>query len=159
MPNRIGDDAFAYYVSLGADRSYEQVAKFCGVGKRSVVRHAAKDRWTERLRKIEEDAKVRADARLATELEEMQVRHAKLLRGLAARAAKAIAEFPLRTAMEGAKAVEIVVKLERLIAGQASEKTHVSVESATRAEFERYLEPAKGSPEDDGEVDDGSDEW
>lgn len=158
MTGHVGEDAFAYYVSLGADRSYDQVAKFLGVNKRTVTRAAARQSWTERLNKIEADARIRADARLASEVEEMQVRHAKMLRGLAARAAKAIAEYPLRSAIEGAKVAEMVIKLERLVLGQSTEKTAVSVEAATKQEFEKFIAPAKGSPEDDGEPD-GPDEW
>lgn len=156
--HRIPEDAFAYYVGLGVERSYEQVAKYCKVNKRTVVREAGRQHWTERLKKIEDDARVRADARLAVELEEMQVRHAKLLRALAARAAKAIADHPLRSAMEGARVVELVIKMERVALGQAAERSQVSVEAATRQEFERFIVPAKGSAEDDGEVD-GDDEW
>ena len=162
MSNRIGPDAFAYYTSLGPDRSYEQVAKFCGVSKRSVARAAARENWTPRLAKIEADAQARSDARLADELEDMQTRHTRLLRAMAARAAKAIAEYPLRSCLEGAKVAEMVIKLERVIAGQVAERTSVSVEAETRQQFERFLAPAKGSPEDDSELDgepDGDEDW
>ena len=99
MTRRIPEDAFAFYVALGADRSYQRVADHFDVSKRGIINVAERENWSERLTAIEESARTRLDERLSETLEEMQARHLKLLRGMAGRAAKAIQEFPLTTGM------------------------------------------------------------
>ena len=47
MSGRIPPDALEYYVSLGADRSYEKVADHYGVSKRAVTKLAVRQRWQE----------------------------------------------------------------------------------------------------------------
>jgi hypothetical protein len=139
MAPRIPGNAFELYVGLGPDRSYQQVADQLGVNKRSVTKLAKRQRWAERVAKIEREAQERVDAKLTDELEEMKLRHRKLLKAITARAAKAITELPLATGMEGVRAAEAAIKLERLIAGQASERTELSVEEITRREMRSFL--------------------
>jgi len=126
MSHKIPDDAFAYYVSLQEERSYEAVAKFYGVSRRAVTKAAARENWSERLEKIERDARERADKKLAEAVSEVHMRHRKMLQGMAGRAVKAIAEYPLTSGMEGMRAAEIVIKLERLIAGEPTERVDVA---------------------------------
>ena len=151
MTNRIPDDAFEYYVSLGPDRSYQSVADHYEVTKRGVVKAAARDGWTSRLEAIEQETRERLDKRIGDSLEEMRARHIKLLRAVASRAAKAIQEFPLTSGMEGVKAAETVIKLERIIAGEPSERTGLTVEQVTRQEIDMLL-ARDDEPED---VEDG----
>jgi hypothetical protein len=47
--SRLSKEAFEYYVGLGADRSYQAVARHYGTSKRSVATLAKKERWQERL--------------------------------------------------------------------------------------------------------------
>ena len=46
MSGKILSDAFEYYVALGPGRSYRTVAERCGVTKRAVTKHAAREGWT-----------------------------------------------------------------------------------------------------------------
>ena len=145
MTQRIPSGAFGYYVSLGEERSYEAVAEHYGVSKRSVTRVATKENWAERLAKIESEANARVDEKLASDLEEMKLRHRKILRAMATRAAQAIAAYPLTDGMEGIKAAEAVIKLERLLAGEATERNELSVEQVILKEFAQLMVPAEGN--------------
>ena len=50
------------------------------------------------------------------------------------------------------KAAEMVIKLERLVAGEASERTAISVEEVTKRELDRWIVPA-GPKLEEGEGD------
>lgn len=140
MTRKMPDDAFAFYVALGPDqRSYELVGKHYGVHKKTVTRTAEREQWQARLEVIERRAREATDAKLAKDLHAMDMRHRKLLLGIASRAASAIQAFPLKTAMEGIKAAEIAIKLERLLAGEPTETRTISVEQVTRDEVHRFL--------------------
>lgn len=158
--SKLSADAFAFYTALGADqRSYELVAKHYGVAKKTVTRTADREQWQARLEVIERRAREATDAKLAQDLHAMDMRHRKLLLGIASRAASAIQTFPLKTAMEGIKAAEIAIKLERLLAGEPTETRTISVEQVTRDEVQRFLledgqaDEWSESDEDDDESD------
>lgn len=150
---KLPEDAFALYVSQGADRSHQAVADHYGVSKRTVTRAATRENWTARLAAIEANAQKRSDAKLAQGMAEVRERHLKLLRAMASRAAQAIQAYPLETAMEGMRVAEMTIKLERLIMGEPSERTGISVEQATKQELERLLVVEGTVPE--AEDDDG----
>ena len=75
-----------------------------------------------------------------------------------ARAVEALKQYPLSTAMEAMKAAEVVIKLERLIAGEPTERNAVSVEETIKREYQRWLtEPSEddadgATTEQDGAV-------
>lgn len=75
MSGKLPDDAFQFYLSLGADRSYEAVAHHYGVTKRAVTKRAANENWQDKLR----DARSNADAQAA---EGTQLRHMERMRQL-----------------------------------------------------------------------------
>ena len=137
--SKLDEGGFEFYVGLGPSRSYEAVAQRFAVDKRTVVRHAAKEQWAERLAKIHEETRAATDKKLADSLLEMQDRHTKLLRGMATRVAQAIKEYPLTNCMDAVRAGEILIKMERIIAGQASERTELSVEEITKREIATLL--------------------
>jgi hypothetical protein len=153
-------DSFALYVALGAERSYDAVAKHYGVAKRTVVRVAEREQWQARLEAIERKAREATDAKLTDELHEMSLRHRKLLLAMASRAATAIQSFPLENGMQGMKTAELVIKLERLIAGEPTEARTISVEQVTRDEIGRFLidEGDEEPWDDDAPKDDGGGE-
>jgi len=128
-------DAFGYYVALGPARSYQAVADHFGVAKRTVVREAARDGWPARLQTIELKARESTDKKLADDLSEMETRHRRMLRAMASRAAKGLSELPITNGMQAIKAAEIVIKLERLLAGEPGENEGASVEQIIKREF------------------------
>jgi hypothetical protein len=139
MSRKLDNTAFDFYVGLGLGRSYKQVGEHFGANKRTVVRTAIRENWQERLEAIEQKSREAIDERLATELQEMQVRHLKLLRAMGSRAAKAVAELPLNTGMEGIRAAETVIKLERLLAGEPGEATALTVARVTKDEVAKLI--------------------
>ena len=56
MSGKLPDDCFAYYVSLGAERSYHAVARHYGVTKRTVARRAAEEDWQGKLKSARDHA-------------------------------------------------------------------------------------------------------
>ncbi len=140
MQRKIGADAFEYYVSLGPSRSYSAVAERYGVSKRAVTKLAAREDWSERLYRIEHEAREKTDAKLVDDLGEMRERHIKTLKAMHARALNALKQFPLNSGMEAIKAAETVIKLERLVMGEVSERTELSVEETTRREMANWIE-------------------
>jgi len=161
---RIPIGAFEHYVAMGNDRSYEQVASHFHVTKRAVTKAAARERWSERLEKIERDAQTRVDEKLTESIEQMRLRHSKMLRAMAGRAVKALQEFPLTSGMEGLRAAEAVIKLERLVAGEVTERGATSVEVLIKNEFNQIMvraaeaEASEDEAEDDDEHDEELDE-
>lgn len=142
-------DAFDFYVSLGPGRSHQAVADRFAVNKRTVVRTADREKWAERLVKIEAEARDISDRQLAKDLGEMHLRHRKILTAMAGRAARALQEFPLTSGMEGIKAAALVIKLERLLAGEPTERTSLDLEQTIRREYETLMRVEE--IDDDGE--------
>lgn len=160
MTGKLPDDAFAFYVAMGPERSYRAVAEHYQTTKRTVTRAAMREDWSGRLASIEQKTRELTDSKLAGEMHEMQMRHRKLVLAIGARAAKAISEYPLTSGMEGMRAAEIAIKLERLLAGEPGERNQISIEQVTKRELERFVAPARGSPEDDGEGEaDADEDW
>ena len=142
MARRVPQDAFDYYVSLGAERSYQAVADHNGVTKRAITKVAAREGWAKRLEKIEREARESSDRKLAETIEETRSRHLRTLRAMNARAISALQQYPLSSGMEAMRAAEMVIKLERLIIGEPSERTELSIEEVTRREMQTLLEVA-----------------
>ncbi len=139
--NKIPDEAFEFYVGLGPGRSYEAVATHYDVSKNGVAKKAARDNWTERLVRIEREVQERMDRKIADSIEDMRERHLKAAKAMMGRAIKGMQEFPLTSGMEAIRAAELAIKLERLIAGESSERTEISVTEAIKRETQRWLVP------------------
>ena len=149
MNKRLPPDAFGYYVSLGPARSHQAVAERFDVHKRTVVRTADRENWADRLAAIEKEAREASDRQLAKDLGEMHLRHRKMLTAMASRAARALQEFPLTSGMEGIKAAAVVIKLERLLSGEPTERTSVDVEQVIRREYQQLMEVEEEETETD----------
>ena len=135
-------DAFEQYVALGDERSYALLAQRLGVSKRAVVKRATKEGWAERLARIEQAARERTDERMADTMSEMNARHLATLKVMGARVVQALKTHPLDSGMEAMRAAEIVIKLERQIAGDASERNVIDVTEVTREEIQKLLTTA-----------------
>jgi len=140
MTQRIPPDSFDFYVALGPQRSYQAVAEHYGVSKRAVTKHASKEEWAERLEKIEAEAREKSDQRLVETIEETRSRHLKTLRVIHARALVALKQYPLTSGMDAIRAAELAIKLERLILGDPSERSSLTIEEITRREIQALLE-------------------
>ena len=159
MSNRIPPDAFDFYASIGAERTHAKVAEEYDVSVRAVSKCASRENWTERLEKIDRDSRERTDKRLGETLDDIRVRHLKTLRVMNARAVEALKQYPLSSAMEAMKAAEVVIKLERLIIGEPTERNAMSVEEITREEIRSLLVVVGGGEDtDDADDDEGKDD-
>ena len=110
---------------------------------------------------IELDAQEKSDARLAdaaatrreelaNQTEEAKARHLKSLKAVYFRAVAALQKYPMTSAAEAVRAMEMVIKLERLIIGEPSERTELSVEDVTKREMDRWITLAEKRESSDG---------
>jgi hypothetical protein len=132
-------DAYAFYLGLGADRSYSAVAKRYGVTKRTVTRHALKERWQENVVEHERKLRQRSQEKAIESLEAMNERHLKLLRVIQAKALETLKVYTLTDAMDAVRALDLTIKHERVIRGEPSERTAVDVEALIKMEYQRWL--------------------
>ena len=152
--NRIPDEAFGFYVGMGPERSYRAVSEKYGVSKRANTKRAVAHDWSKRLEKIEEEARQESDRKLAESLEETRSRHLKMLRVMGGRAISALKQYPLSNGMDAVRAAEAVIKLERLVIGESTDRSAIAIEEVTRQEMQSLLKvvPADEDAEDDGEA-------
>ena len=142
MVRKIPPDAFSYYLSLGTQRSYEAVARKYGVSKRAVTKLGTKEHWQDRLIELERKARQSTEQKTVETLEAIHERHLRAMRVLQVKGLEALKSYPLTTAMDAVRAIEIGVKNERLIWGEPSDRTAVSVEEIIKREYERWMVPA-----------------
>ena len=151
MSRKIPDDASERYVALRANRSHQALAEDLGVSKRAVTKCAVREKWTERLTKIEQTARDRSDQKLTESMEQMRDRHLATLKAMHARALSGLMQYPLTNGMDAMRAAEMAIKLERLVAGEPSDRTQIDLAQVTRDEMRRLLttEPVGARGEDD----------
>lgn len=161
MVNRKIDDeeAFKFWVSLGDTRSLAKVAKEFHIRRRGIQKCSIRNQWSKRLAAIDAAARKRADELLIETRAEIQARHLRMLKAVATRGIQALQKQELETAMEGVKAIEAAIKLERVIHGEATANVTVSVAEQTRREVELFLRAEDGDDElnDDDLLEEGDD--
>jgi 2-phospho-L-lactate transferase/gluconeogenesis factor (CofD/UPF0052 family) len=152
LPHRVPQsEAFAMYCGLGHVRSYAAVARHYGVSTRAVLFLAKRYNWAGRLREIEAVAEERMREAQVQALIEARERHLKSLRVLQGKALAGMRDQNARSLNEATRALETGIKLERLILGESTANTQVSVEEKQRRELDELVV-------DDSEVDDPEDE-
>lgn len=154
MARKLPPEAFSHYVGLGPERSYQAVADNYGASKQAVVKVAKRERWQDRLGEIERKAQQGVDKRAVDSLELMNDRHLKTLQVIQARALEALKTMPLASAMEAVRALDMCITKERLVRGEPSDRTAVSVEDTIRREYDRWMVPngPTGEGEDAGDA-------
>jgi transposase-like protein len=153
--SRLPADAFSQYLALGPERSYEALARRLGVTKRTISRVATKERWQERIAKIEQQARERTDEKAAESIEAINTRHLQILRAIQSKALQGLAAVRLDNAMDCVRALDLAIRQERVVLGEPGERNAVSFEEVARKEFERWMKPAD---DEGGEDDDASTE-
>jgi transposase len=148
MSKKIATDAFEFYVSLGPGRSYQAVAERYTVSKRSVTRHALREGWQERLHAIEAKVREASDQKAQETLEAIRSRHLKGMRFIQAKAIETLKSASLESASDAVRAYTAAVREERVMLGEPSDRTAVSVEDVIKREYERWLVPDGDHAED-----------
>ena len=136
---RIPANAFDHYLALGPARSFQAIAEWCQVSKQAVTKVARQERWLERVAELERKAREKTEEKFVESLEAMNERHLKTLRVIQGKALEALKQFPLSSAMEAVRALDLSIKQERVIKGEPSERTAVNIESIIRQEYQRWL--------------------
>lgn len=149
MTSKLSNDAFAFYIGLGAGRSYRAVADHFGVDKKTVIRRAATETWQQRIVEIDRKAREGSEQKVAESLEAMNDRHLKTLRAIQGKALEALRSMPITSASDAIRALVETMRQERLVRGEPSERTAVSVEDTIRREYDRWL-----ARDDDDDADD-----
>jgi hypothetical protein len=148
MSKKIPPDAFEQYMALGPSRSYRAVATRYKVSKRAVTNLALREKWQEKVQDLESKAKEAAVQKSQETLEAINARHLKALRVIQGKALEALRQMPLESAMDAVRAIDIAVRQERVIVGEPSERSAVSVEEVIKREYERWLVPGTNGEEE-----------
>ena len=133
------DEAFMFYMSLGAGRSYQAVADKYKASKQAVTKLATRENWQTRLAKIERDARERSDQKATETLEQMTERHLRSYKAMQAKALDALRAQPLGTAMEAVRSLDLGIRGERLLRGEPTDRTVLNVEEVIKREYENWM--------------------
>ena len=136
---KVPENAFETYVAMGPDRSYQALADKLGVDKRSIVRAASKEKWAERLAKIQEQARAAMDKKLVVELQEVREQQLREVRYLRSEALKAMKGFTPEKAVKIAAALAIGWKHELLLLGEPTDRQASTVEEVTKRELDSLM--------------------
>jgi len=134
---KIPPDAFDYYVSLGVERSYQEVAKRYGVSKAAVVNLAKRESWQQRIAQMEAKVREQSEKKAMESMAAVRERHLAASRIVLGKGLEALRNMSLESAMEAVKAIDLAMKQERLILGEPSERTELTVEDI-RQRYERW---------------------
>jgi len=145
------NDAFALYCGMGVVRSYSAVAKHYGVSTRGVMFLAKRYRWAERLREIEQIAEERLKEQQVAAVIEARERHLKSLKFLQGKALSGLRDQNARTMGEAARALETGIRWERVILGESTSNTQVSIEENKQREIDQLVID-DGDDTDDAEL-------
>ncbi len=154
MNRKLPPDAFDFYVNLGPDRSYEKVAEEYGISKRGVTKAAHREDWAGRLARIEAQARQATDKKLGESIEEMNERHLRVVKAVLGKGLETLKSLPLANAMDAVRAIDMALKQERVIRGEPSERTAMTIAETTRDEMQRWLVVEDAEPESDAHEDD-----
>lgn len=147
MKRRIPENAFEIYQSMGEERSYEALADRLGVTKRAVTKAAAREQWQERLSSIQARAREAADQASVDVRKEAAERHLKVARFIQSRSIEALKSMPIESAMDGIRAYGMAVNMERLVLGEPTDRTALTVEEVTKREIALLLlKPGEREP-------------
>ena len=136
---KIPESAFETYVAMGPGWSYQLLADKLGVDKRSVVRHATKEKWAERLAKIQEEARAATDRKLVSDLQAVRERQLKEARFLQGQAIRAMKDASPKEAVKIAAALNIGWKHELLLLGEPTDRQAATIEDVTKREIASLL--------------------
>lgn len=104
-----------------------------------MTKRAARDRWQEKVGEIERQAHDSAEKKAVESIEAMSLRHLRSLKVVQGKALEALRSMPLESAMEAVRALDMAIRQERLVRGEPSDRTAISVEDVIRREYARWM--------------------
>ena len=138
-PRVLPTESYDYWIGLGPDRTLTAVATKYGVHDRTVAKRSATEDWPGRLTIIERKARDKLDKAHVETIHDINIRHLRDLREVQNKAGDAIRKYTIRNAMDAVRALEMAIKLERLIVGEPTDRHGVSIEDTVRHEYERWM--------------------
>lgn len=138
MERKIPTDAFDYYLSLGIKRSYQAVAAHFGVSKSAVVACAKREDWQKRVEQIDAKARASTDAKALQSREDLIDHHLKLWQAVERRSLEALRAFPLSSAIDAVRALNMATRNCMLLRGEPTDRVE-NVEAIIRTAHERWL--------------------
>ena len=139
MRRKIPADAFDFYVSLGEGRSYRAVADKFAVSKQAVTKCAARENWQRRLAQIEAKSREQSEKKALETMAAVRERHFAAARVIQAKALEGLRNMSLDSALDAVRALDIGIKQERILIGEPSERTAISIEDVIKREYERWM--------------------
>ena len=112
---RLPPTAFAYYLGLGPERSYQKVAEHFGVSRQAVAKRGKKEDWCMEVARHEEKERQRANQAASDSLAEMNERHRKTLQIVQKKALEALRTTSTMRAKEAASVLVAAIKSERAV--------------------------------------------
>mgnify|MGYP001460159255 CR=1 FL=1 len=97
---------------VGRDRHW------CGC-KRTITARAVREKWQDRLARIQERAREKVEDRMADTIAEMHERHLRVLQVILGRGLETLQSMPLTSAWEAIKALDLAMRREAEIRSQA----------------------------------------
>jgi hypothetical protein len=139
---RLPANAFAYYLSLGAERGYDAVATHFGVSRKTVARAAAREDWQQRVAQADAKARDEAQQQYVDSIRQMNEQHLKVLQFVMSRGVEGLKNASVSNFADALRAVSLAIDKERLIRGEPTDRTE-NVEALVKRETERFLTTAK----------------
>ncbi len=154
MARKIPSDAFDVYFALGTERSYQALADKYGVTKKAITLAAKRERWQQRILELEAKAREASDQKIRESLEERTERNLTRLRFIQAKAIETLKRVPIESAMDAVRAFTGTLREERVILGEPTDRTAVTIEDVIKREYERWMVPVSEESEEPGEIPD-----
>jgi len=123
---------FRSYLSMAPPRSRAEAAELLGVKRRTVDTAMDRGRWVERAAAYDDAMAKAADRAAMSTAEDMQRRHMEAVHAMLRRGVHAITEADLTEARDGVPMIDKAVRLERLLVGEATERTESRISSLDR---------------------------
>ncbi|MBL8696400.1 MAG: hypothetical protein JNJ88_20050, partial [Planctomycetes bacterium] len=129
---------FDRYVAMGAGRNYRQLSSQLGISKRSIVRHATRHGWQQRLSLMEQEAQKVAQGKLTEALAAVHERHLKSVRFVQMRAIEALKALPLDRAIDAVRALSLAQREERELLTEPQDRPVATLERRVREEYQKW---------------------
>jgi hypothetical protein len=140
MAGKIPPEAYAYYLGLGAGRSYEAVASHFGVTKKAVTMRAIKEGWQRRLAESEQKVRVTAEQKVIESRASINEKHLRIVRLVQAKAIEALKSMPISSTRDAVHAIEMSLREERHLVSEKEANAPAPASITTTAMFKKWFD-------------------